>query len=252
MPLLNVADKVYLGAQPVDAVYLGAAQVWSAPVVLGYADEVLADTPLGYWRLGESPPWAYAMPAADASGRRNGTYTGDPVLGVPGLLSGDANMAMQVAGANGQGMQLANHADYEIGTLTLEAWVKTTNPGASFRSIAVKQNAYGIFAIDGVLGTYVWGTSTVVNTGVSIADGNRHHVVLVLREGVAGGSQFYCDGAPVGTAFTYVTSSHGQPLDFGYNSFGGQEFIGVIDEVAIYGTPLSAARISAHYNAGAA
>jgi hypothetical protein len=252
--LLNTADKIYLGAQTADAVYLGAELVWSsAPVVIGsYVDEVMADSPLGYWRFGEPGPWVYGMPAVDASGRRDGTYTSDPTLGVPSTLTSDANTAMQVAGANQQGVQIPNHADYQISTLTLEAWVKTTGAGSSFRSIAVKQDAYGIFAIDGVLGTYVWGTATVVNTGVTIADGDPHHIVMVLRDGVAAGSQFYLDGVPVGTAFTYVTSNHAQPLDFGYNSFGGQEFIGVIDEGAIYGTALSAGRIAAHYAAGVA
>ena len=223
------------------------AGVASTPAPPGaYFDEVLADNPIGYWRLGEPS----GTVAVDQMGLHDGTYTGAPVLGTPGLLTNDSNAAIEVAGQPTQGVQLPNHADYQIGTLTLEAWVKTSHTDSSWRSIAVKQHAYGIFNYSGSLAAYIWGTATVISTGVPLHDGIRHHVVLVCQEGVAGGSQFYCDGVPVGAPFTYVTSNQTEGLSFGYNPASGQELFGVIDEVAIYGYTLTPAQIARHHQAG--
>ena len=223
------------------------AGVASTPAPPGaYFDEVLADDPIGYWRLGEPS----GTVAVDQMGLHDGTYTGAPVLGTPGLLTNDSNAAIEIAGQPTQGVQLPNHADYQIGTLTLEAWVKTSHTDSSWRSIAVKQHAYSIFNYSGNLAAYIWGTATVISTGVPLHDGIRHHVVLVCQEGVAGGSQFYCDGVPVGAPFTYVTSNHTEGLSFGYNPASGQELFGVIDEVAIYGYTLTPAQIARHHQAG--
>ena len=50
-----------------------------------YANRVLADSPLGYWRLGEFS----GSVAVDSSGNGNdGTYVGNVVLGQPGLAPG--------------------------------------------------------------------------------------------------------------------------------------------------------------------
>ena len=218
---------------------------------IDYASEVLADNPISYWRLGESS----GTVADDERNLHDGAITGaivPPVLGVPGLLNNGSNTAMEIQGQPSQGVQIPNHADYQIGTLTLETWVKTTHTDSSWRSIVVKQHAYSIFNYSGNLAAYIWGTSTVISTGVPLHDGIPHHVVLVCQEGVPGGSQFYCDGVPVGSAFTYATSNHTEGLSFGYNPAAGQEFFGVIDEVAIYGTVLSPARIAAHYETGIA
>ena len=218
----------------------------------GYLADVLSDAPIGYWRVGETTT---AGGAADASGNGyGGNYVGPPVVGVPGLLSGDGDTAMQVADSAFQGVTCGNPAAFMLdGNLALEAWIKTPSPGAAYRSVVVKQSAYGMFLIDGVFGTYEWGSAQTNLSGVNVVDGVRHHLVVVFgASGEAGGSQFFVDGAPVGSAFTHSHSNHGQALEIGHNQAGGvpQVFNGVIDEAAIYNYKLAPARIASHYTKG--
>ena len=63
-----------------------------------YASEVLADTPLAYYRLGE----ASGTTLVDSSGNaRDGTYAGSPTLGAASLLVSDpSNTAVSFDGVN--------------------------------------------------------------------------------------------------------------------------------------------------------
>ena len=53
---------------------------------MSYSAEVLADSPLGYWRLGETS----GTTLSDSSGNtRHGAYYGAPYLGRDSLLTSD-------------------------------------------------------------------------------------------------------------------------------------------------------------------
>ena len=244
MPLLNTATKVYTGSAPAKAVFLGATKIWppAAPPA-GYAGRIKSLQPISYWRFGEQS----GTTGADEMGRYGCTYTGSPTLGAPGLLTGDADTAMQVAGVINQGASAGNPQDYWLQALTLEAWIKTSGAGATYRGILVKQDGYGLFAVDNVLSVYEWASGQAISSGANIADGNRHHVVVVFQ---ASGSQMYLDGAPVGSAFNHTTQSHAHPLTIGYATFSGQEFTGAIDEAAIYGRALTAVEVAGNWTAG--
>src|SRR5690349_13621690 len=65
-----------------------------------YQQVVLADSPLAYWRFGES-----AGTVADdisAGGGANADYTNGPTLGVAGLLGGDTDTAVAFSRAADQ------------------------------------------------------------------------------------------------------------------------------------------------------
>lgn len=65
----------------------------------GYSAEVLADSPLVYWRLGESS----GTTATDASGNgRSGTYTTPLTLSAASLLGSDANTSVDFSGGYAQ------------------------------------------------------------------------------------------------------------------------------------------------------
>lgn len=211
-----------------------------------YSDRVLADGAAGYWRLGESA----GTVAVDAKGLHNGAYTAAPTLGVAGLLTGDTDKALQVNGVTGQGVDLGDFPEYWLTTLTLEAWIKAPAPGASFRSLIVKQYAAGLFLIDGVLAVYDWVAGAARSSGVNVADGLRHHVAVVIVT-AANSCRFYVDGQPVGATFSYTSTAQAGRFYIGYYAGGGgQEFSGVIDEVGIYPSALSAATLLAHYQLG--
>lgn len=234
----------YHGATPFTAANKTGEQVWPVTPTVGYADHVKALAPVSYWRLGESVPGAGA---ADEMGLYGCAWTGNPTLGVPGLLAGDADTAMQVHGVISQGASAGNPADYWLQTLTLEAWIKTSGAGAAYRGIVVKQDGYALFAVDNVLAVYEWATGQAISSGVNIADGQPHHVVVAFQPS---GSQMYVDGTAAGPTFNHQTQSHSYPLTIGYATFSGQEFTGTIDEVAIYARALTAQNIADTYQIG--
>jgi len=212
--------------------------------VLTYPERIRSLNPLSYWRLGEVVD---SSGAVDEMGLYGCTYTGSPTLGVPGLLVGDTDTAMQVFGIANQGATAGNPLEYQLDVCTLEAWVSTTNAGASYRAILVKQDTFGVFAIDNVLSVYEWGTGLATSSGVNIADGARHHVVVVFQPS---GSQMYLDGVAVGPPFTHLASNQYNSLSIGYAGFAGQEFTGTIDEAAIYGRVLTAEEVAGNYQLG--
>jgi hypothetical protein len=95
--LIGVAGGVLLGlAVLADPAPPAGGQLPRRPDRSPYADAVLADRPVAYWRLGEGPG---ATAAADASGHgHHGRYHGQPRLGQPGALAGDADTALGLGG----------------------------------------------------------------------------------------------------------------------------------------------------------
>jgi hypothetical protein len=76
-----------------------------------FAEDVLADNPIGYWRLGERP----GQPAADSSPNgNNGTYNGGITLGqrLRPLLGGDT--AALFDGATGDRRPAADRREGEL------------------------------------------------------------------------------------------------------------------------------------------
>ena len=75
-----------------------------------YSATVVADTPVSYWRLGETSGTA----AADSVGSNNGVVKTGVTLGVAGAISNDANTAMRFDGAKGY-VSVANAASLNFG-----------------------------------------------------------------------------------------------------------------------------------------
>lgn len=218
-----------------------------------YASEVLADSPLLYWRLGE----ASGTTAADASGNgRTGTYAGSPTLGASGLLTGDSNTAATFSGSSGQ--YLSGAAPATTSAFTFEFWLNIASTGVT-RALAnrypsatgdriffLQVNSGGALtlALRNAAGTNanVTGTATVAGSG-------RHHVVITY-DGSA--TRIYVDGVldATTTAATGALANVTPDLEIAARAASPAWTAGTFDEVALYGTALSAARVSAHYTAG--
>ena len=95
--------------------------LWAGPIT--YANAVLADNPIGYWRLGESSGTTALNSSAFG---RNGTYNGGVTLGLPGAIPADSNTA---AGFNGSTafVSVAGSPFNLANNFTLEAWVINDN-----------------------------------------------------------------------------------------------------------------------------
>jgi hypothetical protein len=135
---------------------------------------------------------------------------------------------------------------------TIEAWIKTTNAGSSFRGIVVREFHYGIFLDNNQLMSYNWtgngNSGATTYTGASLNDNQWHHVALTFQSGVVNGSQLYLDGVPVGSPFTHFENVQAADFRIGTNGLVGQFFQGAIDQVKIYGRALSSAEINDSYN----
>jgi uncharacterized repeat protein (TIGR01451 family) len=209
-----------------------------------YAATVLADSPGGYWRLGEA-----SGNALDSSGNANHlSPTGTMTRDVAGAVTPDDG-AVTFGGGYLSGPDAAS---LDLGdTFTLEAWVVRGTAGGSPRGIVSKgHNAYYMRMLsNGQLNLLRANVAEVAESSVPIPATGWHHV-LATKSG--GTDHLYIDGVDV----TVNTGSSTFPDTAGRLTIGALDGTpsdpanGSIDEVAVYPTALSSARIAAHYAAG--
>jgi hypothetical protein len=219
------------------------------PPPSSYSTTVLEDAPVSYWRLGDA-----GTTAADTQGVNNGTYFNAPTLGATSLLDSDTtDEAVAFDGANDQ-VRVANSASLGLSSqLSLEAWIRPTSLPASgaFRSVVTKPEAYSLQFNGGRL------EFTIMQFGVrqrlqaplgTIQPGSTYHVVGTFDGATR---RLYVNGSQVASAPLNggaTLGSHG--LFVGSWNGWSEFFAGTIDEVAVYGSALSAARVAAHRAAG--
>jgi hypothetical protein len=112
------------GAGASDAPVFGTNAPGQAPAS-AYADQVLADSPISYWRLGETS----GSTASDATGVNPGTYIGGVTLGQPGALTGDPNSAASFDGVNDYTVVPDSSTLDLTSGVTVEAWIKRSKSG---------------------------------------------------------------------------------------------------------------------------
>jgi len=225
-----------------------------------YSAEVLADSPLAYYRLGE----ASGTTMTDSSGNgRNGTYSGGVTLGVAGLLTGDANTAADFNGSTQYG-DITDGAWMDVTTVTLEAWIKPDDLSALrfivARDLGNFDGDNGRFwhlrvTSDGKPELIFWasdgGSAQFVTGPTALTVGTRYHLAGTYDGSVG---RLYVNGSQVATASAsgaIPILPNAAVIRVAGSPPGGQFFDGVIDEVAIYSGALSATRIAVHYAAGA-
>jgi len=128
----------------------------------------------------------------DSFGANNGTATAITYeAGTVGQRAVFDGATSRIITTNDAGLQLTQGSIISI--------IKATVAGTSYRGITTKQQAYGLFLVDGVLGTYSWGSATGITvglktTGINLNDGLDHIVSLVFNSGVVDGTKVYIDG----------------------------------------------------------
>ena len=216
-----------------------ATMSWTQAGTTGTTNDVLADNPVSYWRLGETS----GTSAVDQKGVTNGTYTGGYTLSQTGALSGDSNKAVLLNGTSGK-VSLGNPASLQLSSGTVEAWFKTAG-GTGGREIFSKDQAWNVELVGGVLRLWDWNAGAYRDTGINVANSAWHHVAVTFQSGVANGTKIYLDGSLVLTTTITVKNQTGT-AQIG-SIAAGEYFPGTIDEVAVYNTLLSATRIQTHY-----
>ena len=237
-----------------------------SPLASAWEESVLADGPVGWWRLGDDTPTSIV--ATDSSGGgRDGTYVNSPAS-ASGLVAGDGDGAVDFDGTNDK-LDLPAAAfgtPFVAGSLpqSWELWISTTqvpsgsSPGAV---ILAGTNTLGtpwadMFAFhlraDGTVRfTADWHDAAAITTSAALNDGSPHHLVATIEAGTV---SLYVDGALDGTDTHAVSDSFGadrvRAAAPRANVSGYEKYDGIIDEIAFYTSALSATRVAAHYAAG--
>lgn len=218
------------------------------PYTLSYHETVLADSPALYLRMGEGS----GLVAVDQSGNgRNGAYAGGVVLGqTPPALVVSSDSAAFFDGVTGA-VTVPDTAGLDLGdTLTLEAWIKTTAAGATGAVVDKGTNAYLLSLASGAPAVGKSGVSTIATATVTLDDLQWHHVVWTKATTT---TVIYVDGVARTGAVTDATlADTATALSVARLAGGTSPLKAYLDEVAVYPTALSAARVLAHFQAGRA
>lgn len=224
-----------------------------------YRAEVLSDSPIAYWRLNELS----GLTAADSSGNgHNATYLNGITLGVPGLLAGDPDTAVELDGTTGRIDSNSFFLNTTTG-ITVEVWFvarsfrgKHTLVLGGFTSPSIGYHwLYLDHSIPNGLLCWEYAAGTRNPTQcITFAPliGQRYHLV-VTHDYLAKYISFYINGSLYPHAIVTHTDDV-VPLSNQFVRLGSYDgrygFIGVLDEVAIYPGVLSASRIRTHSTAG--
>lgn len=257
--IARVAGSAYTTASLDEiAVYttaLSASDVWDRyeARLSAYAREVIADAPEFYWRFGEGS----GTVAHDEMGVLNGSFVNTPTLGSASLIEVDSdNASATFVKSSSEYVSVADHANMDTATFSLECWLKTSTTTGDMGVIARDDNSSNRFweirvassilkfLVFNTAGSYTWFTTTF-----NVADGNPHHVVATFDGSTL---KVYVDNVMQSTAFSGTVKSSGtQAIYIGSIWSTSYTFDGVLDEVAFYDYVLTSTQVGAHYNAAA-
>jgi hypothetical protein len=242
-PKVTITDTGSATANVTSSITVTCAQVSTTD---RYATTILADVPLGYWRLSDANRCA-----ADSSGHfDSGLASAGVTPGQTGALSAAADTAMFFDGSSGF-VALGDPSTLQPSQqLSVEAWIRTRAAGAP--AIIVRKRLYGyelFLDADGVANFGIFDANATEYTarGNPVTDGAWHHLV-----GTYDGSNvcIYVDGQRLGCAAAGKVYYQPDQVAIGRDGgFSGSYFNGSIDEVAIYDAALSQTQVQSHFAA---
>jgi len=234
-----------------------------------YAPAVLADSPIGYYRLGDPLGSTVAL---DSSGNgRHGTVQAQVSFGQQSCLIADVDTAADFGDSPNIGfIALPSSLVVTSGNWSCECWYQhngTRDDTIISQDTLTPDNTGGItwlFYVDGVATLQAWLTTVGVsgfayvhvNGVTNVQDGNPHHIVGTFT--ISGGNitlTVYVDGVLDATTTVVFVERRAATDTIGINgdyNGGGGGGGGIIDEVALYNVALTPSQILAHYVAGAA
>ena len=210
-----------------------------------YLSQVLQDAPAGFWRLNET---SASSPAADASGNgRTGSYSGGVTLGQPGATAGGTAAAYD--GSSGA-TTIPDASPLRLnGPFTIEFWAKMTSftnswPGVLRKGAAGTADGYVVWYTSNGTLHFKRGNLDIATPASELVTSAYRHFALVDNGSTA---TWYVNGSAVSSGQLAASLSAGtDPLILGQGDQAGRQ---ALDDVAVYNSALSAARIAAHVNA---
>ena len=223
-----------------------------------YASVVMADGPLGYWRFDET---SGSTAKDETSGGHDGTFTGPLGLGQPGAIVGEPGASVHFDGTGY--VDMGDAFDFTgASSFSLEAWIEPESPIIEFEFVISKEGPDGL----GRQGYDLWAhqmygvgferfrddvKDSANLDGVPPSSTEFTHVVATY-DGAKSTLVVYVNGTVVATDSTVnMLSDNTESFGVGASESGGDAyFIGLIDEVAVYGYPLTEQQVVAHHFAG--
>ena len=227
-----------------------------------YSAAVLSDAPSLFWKLDETTGSA-ATNSGSAGTAGNGTYTATGVSygTTPSSAPREAGTAVALNGSTGciiGQQQVVNPQVYSI-----EVWFRTStstggkimgfgNSATTTNSTNYDRHIYMTNTGRIVFGAYPGAVNTITTTGAY--NDNSWHMAAVTMG--SAGTVLYMDGAQVATATNTVSQVYNGYWHLGCDNLNGWTpqptstfFAGQVDNPAVYGTALTAARVAAHWYA---
>lgn len=208
--------------------------------------EMQADSPNGLWMLdGVDDDSGNSLTLTRSAGA-------DALSIIPTVTTGSSEFFNSV----NDYYTRADEALFDLGnTFTIEAWIRVNSypvGGGSARTVICKGvGAYQMAILDTGKMTFASHSVTeVTRSAATLSLGVTYHVVMV-KSGTVNGLVYINgvdDSVDVGDSTMIDTTNS---LFIGQTTINNEFWDGKIQAVAIYPTALSAARILAHYNAGA-
>ncbi len=218
------------------------------PAPSGYRAAVVGDSPVGFWRLGETS----GTVASDAMGGSAGAYRNGVALGAASLTSDPADRAASFDGAN-DSVAVPSTANLSAKTaVTVEAWVRPSAlPGSgSFASVVTKAESYSLQFNGPQLEftTMKGGVRRRVQAPAgTVVAGQQYHIVGTY-DGTT--QRLFVDGVLVASgSYSGALSTNGNPVVIGSWDTASEFLAGTIDDVAVYRKALSGRQVANHFSA---
>jgi hypothetical protein len=269
MKLMKILTIAVVAA---DAVFTSAVMAQTAGSA--YAQAVLTNKPVAFWRLNETTdPSSGTLVAADASGGGfNGTYgvaaqngfnniAGPRPTAFPGFEA--SNDALQVTAGTDQAWVTAPQPALNTNTVTFTAWLYPSGDQADWTGILMDRSGdgegmgMGGGANHGML-TYTWNNNSGATygfvSGLTIPPDQWSFVAVVIEPTQA---ILYLDAAGVLTSATnaiaHINEAWGGTANIGADpTYTVRNVNGMVDEVAVFNYPMTPAQISNFYQGIAA
>lgn len=227
-------------------------------VASSYADAVLADAPIGYWRLDDADTGSSTQTVLNEVSGPHGSAR-NLQLEVEGAFANAGNTAAAFVSAAQSLLVIGPSYNLSAGSFTVELWAKPEELVESeyhfvaaeeqvaqrtgFELYFTTQNTTALFYVnDMVVGSAQTAPPVV---------GSWTHLVLT-HDHTSRNVQLYVNGLEAADGVVSAEIANAGELTFGGPNSFSASYSGDLDEIAIYDVPLSCERVRAHYLAAEA
>jgi hypothetical protein len=229
----------------------------------GYAAQILANNPIGYWRLGE-PADPIANNLGSLGTNASGSYISPAEPGIPGPRA--PAFSGFDPGNNAVGLPLSGSfvsipaLNLNTNTVSFTGWVKANGPQVSSASLLMSrwvgtQAGLTIDVAGGYGLSYTWNNDpSTFNwaSGLSLPDSDWAFVALVVQASQAvlfvADDTNYQTFASATNVLNHANQAFDGPTLLGEDlAYLNRFFIGAIDEIAIFNRALSSGEVYSQY-----